>query len=161
MEIWKTIKYFEDYQVSNLGNVKMTANDASRKERILKPLITNRGYYRVALYKDKKPNFFTIHRLVANHFIPNPENKKQVNHKDGNKSNNISTNLEWSTGRENKDHAIINKLYANGERNGRAKLSQLQVDEIKNSVLNQYELAKQYNVSQGTISRIKTKKGWN
>lgn len=161
MEIWKTIFRFKDYKISNLGNVKMTANNASRKERILKPLVTNRGYYRVALYKNKKPSFFSIHRLVAKHFIPNPENKKQVNHKDGDKSNNISTNLEWNTGRENKNHAITNKLYASGEKNGRAKLSQAQVDEIRNSTLNQYKLAEKYNVSQGTISRIKTRKGWN
>ena len=128
MEIWKTIKDFEDYQVSNLGNVKMTANNATRKERILKPLVTNRGYYRVALYKDKKPNFFTIHRLVAIYFIDNPENKSQVNHKDGNKENNIVSNLEWMSNKENSDHAYNTGLKSKESLNKAFKIKSIRID---------------------------------
>jgi len=160
MEIWKTIKDFEDYQVSNLGNVKITANEATRKERVLKPLITGRGYYRVALYKNTKPYFKSIHRLVAEYFIPNPDNKKQVNHLDGNKENNRVDNLEWCTYRENVNHAIENKLSACGERNGNSKLTQIQVNEIRNSGLSSKELALYFNVHVSTINRIKRKEGW-
>jgi hypothetical protein len=160
MEIWKNIIGYEQYQVSNFGNVKITANEATRKERILKPLIHPRGYFRVALYKQNKSKFFFIHRLVAEHFIENPENKPQVNHKDGNKSNNNGWNLEWTTYRENMNHAVLNKLSACGERNGRAKLTQIQADEIKESTLSQRKLAEIYQVSQTSIKTIKQGKGW-
>lgn len=161
MELWKTINEYEDYQISNLGNVKMTANNATRKERLLKPVKHPRGYLRVALYKNKKPYFFSVHRLVAINFINNPENKKTVNHINGDKTNNKVENLEWLTYRENMNHAVENRISACGERNGRSKLTRLQVNEIKNNTeLNQYELAKKYNVTQGSINRIKLNKGW-
>ncbi len=114
----------------------------------------------MALWKNCKSKFLFIHRLVAEYFIENPENKATVNHIDGNKANNHVDNLEWSTYRENMNHAITNRISACGERNGRSKLTQQQVDDVRQSKLNQYQLAKNYNVSQGTISRIKTQKGW-
>lgn len=160
MEIWKDIIGYDQYQINNYGKVKTIANKASRKERILKLLKHPKGYFRVGLYKNKKCRYFFIHRLVAKHFIENPGNKQTVNHIDGDKSNNTVENLEWNTYRENMNHAINNKISACGERNGRSKLTQKQVEEIRNSPLNQYQLAKIYNVAQGTISRIKIKKGW-
>lgn len=90
-EIWKDIEGYEGlYQVSNLGNVK------SVKNGLLKPG-NSRGYRRVTIYDNGKPHSFTIHRLVAKAFIPNPENLPCVNHKDENKHNNCYTNLEWCT----------------------------------------------------------------
>lgn len=160
IEIWKNINGYDDYQASNLGRIKTIANSASRKERILKPLTHPRGYFRVALWRNGKSKFLFIHRIIAITFIDNPDNKPTVNHIDGNKSNNYSNNLEWTTYRENMNHAIENKISACGERNGRSKLNSIQVDEIRNSTLKQYEIAEKYNVSRGTISRIKTKKGW-
>lgn len=82
MEIWKDIIGYNQYQVSNYGRVKTTANEATRKERILKPLIHPKGYFRVALWKNNKSKFFFIHRLVAEYFISNPENKPTINHID-------------------------------------------------------------------------------
>lgn len=74
-----------------------------------KKFMTNKimkdGYVRMELYKDKQPKMFNVHRVVAEVFIPNPENKPYVNHKDGNKQNNHVDNLEWVTQKENIEHA--------------------------------------------------------
>ena len=159
-EIWKDIIGYNQYQISNYGNVKTTANKFTRKERLLKPLRQQKGYFRVALWKDNKSKFFLIHRLVAEYFIDNPENKKTINHIDGNKSNNHIDNLEWNTYRENMNHAVNNKISACGERNGRSKLNLEQIKEIRNSHLTSQELATIYLVHKSTINRIKSKKGW-
>lgn len=99
-EIWKEIDGFDgDYLVSNLGNVKSLKYG---KERILKPRIQS-GYYKVLLYNNKKHEY-SIHRLVANAFIPNPNNLPQVNHKDENKLNNCVDNLEWCTRKYNQNY---------------------------------------------------------
>lgn len=101
-EIWKSIKGFEGlYEISNIGNVRSVdrlVNNKSgkslKKGRQLKPHISN-GYYGVILSKDNKTVKKNIHRLVAEAFIPNPNNLPQINHKDEDKLNNIYTNLEW------------------------------------------------------------------
>lgn len=103
VEIWKDIKGYEGrYKVSNLGNVKSLLG---KKERILKSLNHTEGYYKVILYKENIAKNKCIHRLVAEAFIDNPQNKKDINHKDGNKHNNNVSNLEWCTRKENVIHA--------------------------------------------------------
>lgn len=105
-EIWKDIKNYENkYQVSNSGRIK-----SLKKDIILKPSVHYKGYLEVKLYKNNSSKVFKIHRLVASAFIPNPENKPQVNHIDGNKQNNCVDNLEWNTQSENQLHAFRNKL---------------------------------------------------
>lgn len=104
-EIWRDIKNYEGlYQISSLGNVKSLRNN-----KILKPGIRNE-YYIVSLCKGGKQKSKTIHRLVAKTFIPNPKNKEQVNHIDGNKLNNRIENLEWCTNQENIIHSWKNGL---------------------------------------------------
>lgn len=105
-EIWKEIKGYEDkYLISNLGNVKSLNynNTKFEKERLLDD---KNGYKRVALLKNSKGKKFFVHRLVAEAFIPNPNNYPIVNHKDGNPSNNNIDNLEWCTIKYNTHHAL-------------------------------------------------------
>ena len=115
MEIWKNISGYEGlYQVSNIGRIKSLARkgfyDANPciiinyKEKILKPITAGVGL-KVILFKDKKHKSFKIHRLVAQAFIPNPDNKSEVNHKDEDRTNNNDWNLAWVTGKENKHYS--------------------------------------------------------
>ena len=88
MEIWKDIIDYEEYKISNLGNIK-------RNDRLLKPFKNTSGYYQIELYKNGKGKHLLIHKLVANAFIENKNDYKYVNHKDENKHNNKADNLEW------------------------------------------------------------------
>lgn len=100
MEIWKPI-FGYNYEVSSLGRIRNASNN-----KILSLFDKNRmGYYRVILFKEHKRKRFFIHRLVAETFLENLENKPQVNHKDGNKQNNNVENLEWVSQSENMKHS--------------------------------------------------------
>lgn len=101
MEVWKKIKGFENYQISNLGNVKSI--QPNKKEKILKFRYTKYGYVRVMLVGKKE---LLVHRLVALEFIPNIHNKPQVNHINGIKNDNRVDNLEWCTQSENIIHSL-------------------------------------------------------
>lgn len=107
-EIFKEIPGFEGkYSVSNLGNVMSLNYLNKKKPKLLVPIKHHGGYMIVHLGKSK---IRMIHTLVAEAFIPNPDKKKYVNHIDGNKSNNMVTNLEWVTSKENMNHAIMTGL---------------------------------------------------
>lgn len=106
-EIWKDIKGYEGlYQVSNFGRVKSLKY--STEGKILKGRHTGKGYLSVALFRNSVRKSTCIHRLVAQAFIPNPENKPEVNHIDENKLNNNVSNLEWVTPKENSNHGTRN-----------------------------------------------------
>lgn len=98
--IWKDIKGYEGlYQISNFGEVIRLRSYDSRNHlrnfRIRKPRITKDGYLQIGLHKNGIETKFLIHRLVAETFIPNPNNFLEINHKDENKQNNCISNLEW------------------------------------------------------------------
>ena len=96
MEVWKDIKGYEGmYQISNLGRVKSLKMKKEHNKYLLKPYSTKNGYLRVSLSKNNKYKGPLIHRLVAIHFLDNPNNYPEVNHKDENKENNCVNNLEW------------------------------------------------------------------
>jgi len=106
-ELWKPVKGFESvYQISNHGRLKSFKSD--KKGRILSNVNKKGGYLSVVLKNGSCKKYTRIHRLVAEHFIKNPLNKKEVNHKDLNKQNNHYKNLEWVTPKENMKHAIKN-----------------------------------------------------
>jgi len=118
-DVWKDIVGFEGYyQVNSLGNIKSLDRTIRggrygiRKvnSRILKQTSCKNGYVKVVLRRDGKDTTCLVHRLIANAFMPNPDNLPQVNHIDGNKKNNQVLNLEWSSAKYNMKHAYVNGL---------------------------------------------------
>lgn len=115
MEIWRKISNCDYYLISNLGRVKSLSRYVNGihgkrliKERILKQMLNNTGYWVVPLINNnggKKP--YLVHRLLAEAFIENPENKKTINHKNGIRSDNTIENLEWATYSENIKHSFV------------------------------------------------------
>lgn len=104
-EIWKPIKGYEGlYEVSNLGRIKSLNYNHTGKEKILKPTKDRYGYLQVTLCKNNIKKQYTVHRLVAEAFIDNPDNLPQVNHKDENKQNNNVDNLEWCDAKYNSNY---------------------------------------------------------
>lgn len=138
-EIWKDIKGYEGlYQVSNIGRIK----SFKRNESIMQPNDNGKGYLQVGLTKNGKRSYFKIHRLVAEVFIPNPDNKPEVNHIDGNKKNNTVENLEWCTTKENCQHRQKTGL-GNIEAATKAKYkSVLKYDLKTGKILEEFESAK-------------------
>ena len=154
-EIWRPIPDWEDYHISNFGRVK-------HKARILKPALIRAGYLQVGLHKDGKQKRFLLHRLVALAFIPNPDSKPEINHRDGFKFNCHVSNLEWATRSENIRHAVKFGLIKSGEEHGRAKLTTRQVQFIRDNPdrLTIYKLAEMFGVRASQISQIRTGKRW-
>ena len=125
--------------------------------RILKPQLNGKGYLRVGIGK----KLLFVHRLVAQKYVPNPNNYPQVNHKDGNKLNNKADNLEWVTNQQNRDHAIQNGLHTTGELCSWSKLTKQQVEFIRTHIeLSSTELSKVFNVSARTIRDIREYHSW-
>lgn len=162
-EQWREIPGFNGrYLVSSLGSIKECRIGGNTKERVLSITKSGRGYSQVHLRggKQKSPNYF-VHRLVLLAFVG--PSKMQVNHKDGNKSNNCLDNLEYCTDSQNKIHAITVLGTGRGSRNGFARLTEPQVREIKTMLsegVNKAEIAKKYGVSRGTIGHIDTGACW-
>ena len=166
-EIWKDITGYEGlYQVSNIGRVKSLPREIGRylrnRYKILNYNIRNNRYAFVGLYNNKKVKYFSVHRLVALTFIPNPLKKSEVNHKNGIKLDNRVKNLEWVTSSENKIHAFNNGLINfQGENHSQTHLKNEDIIFIRNSKLTQNELGKIFNVDRSTIYSIIIRKSWD
>lgn len=159
-EIWLPVEGHSGmYEISNLGRLRSYGQ--FNKLVILKLFLGDRGYYRKPLIIKgtlKRKNY-SIHRLVAQAFIPNPQNKPNVNHIDGNKLNNRVENLEWVTQGENLQHAIkLGTLALDGHNNPTAAFTKEQVIEIRELYskgnLSRREIAKIYGVSKSPIDNI-------
>ena len=110
VEEWRDIKGYEGlYQVSSLGRVKSLNYNHTKKEKVLDFKPNKYGYKVTYLYNNNERKPYSVHRLVAEAFIPNPNNYKEVNHKDENKSNNCVDNLEWCTAKYNSNYGTRNK----------------------------------------------------
>lgn len=113
IEEWRPVVGYEgSYEISTFGRVKGYGRKNKKdKTKILKQNLKPTGYLYVELHKELKQSSKRVHRLVMIAFVENPENKPYVNHKDCNKSNNNLRNIEWSTIKENAEHAKENGLY--------------------------------------------------
>lgn len=167
-EQWRPILgYDKYYEVSNKGGVRRIHYKANPTLKYLKPRVTNKFWYNVNLCVNSKARNYPIHRLVAIAFIPNPENKPCVNHKDSNGFNNKVENLEWCTHKENMQHAARKGRMVlpetRGSKNSQAILNERDVLRIKMALktgLRGRELAKIYGVAETTISMIKVGRHW-
>lgn len=141
-----------DYTITKNGEI---INNKTGKK--IKPQPNGKGYLRVSIGGKLK----FVHRLVAEKYIPNPENKPQVNHKDGNKLNNCVDNLEWVTNMQNRQHAVKNLLHLSGERCPWSKLTQKDVDYIReNKHYTAKQIAEKFNVSVSQIRAIRRNESW-
>ena len=160
VEIWEKVKDFDNYIVSNKGNVINTKFGILKKQRN-----TKTGYKIIDLKENGKKKTEYIHRLVAEAFIPNINNLPQVNHIDENKNNAHVNNLEWCSHTYNSMYSISNRKSIKGVETYNSILTDKDVLEIVNclklKLYSQTKLAELYNVKQITISNIWTGRSWN
>lgn len=151
-EIWKDIRDYEGiYEISNFGRVK-------REKKILKSSKNSMGYYLVSLSKNGKSKTYSIHRLVAETFIPNPSNFSCVNHKDENKENNKLDNLEWCTYQYNTTYRnAIKKRLKTFEKNSKLSIPIIQYDKEENLIKEWKSIRcveKKLKIDSGSITKV-------
>lgn len=161
----KDIPGYPNYFVTDEGDVY--SRDYRRYGTIqkLKPGLGKRGYLLVSLWNDGKAKTFTIHRLVANAFIPNPDDLPQINHEDFIKINNNVDNLEWCNNSYNHIHSFkCGRIPIKGEGHGSHKLTEQEVIEIRfryiKGIVGAYLLAEEYDVVPTTIYDIVKNQTW-
>lgn len=171
MEIWKSITWAPNYEVSTLGRVRsvdrMTFGKRPylRKGQLLSPGVTKDGYLQVGFQIDGRRKSAYVHVLVAEVFITKPPGDVEVNHKDGIKSNCKVDNLEWLTHVQNVQHSIqaLGKT-RRGENSGKAKLTEVDVQRIRQLAamgLTNKQIAEQFNVATCTVHFVKNRITWS
>jgi hypothetical protein len=177
-EVWKDVVGFEErYEVSSFGKVRSksflkrgrTRNgpiEFFTKPRLLKGSLSIDGYLRVTLQAGagSKKIGVAVHRLVAKAFIPNPENKPQVNHKDSVRTNNIASNLEWVTAKENVSHSFEHGVRSHtGEKHPRAVLTEEIVRKIKHmsAMMGCTAIALELGLERSTVSKVVHNNNWS
>jgi hypothetical protein len=141
--------------------LKFGRNERNTMAKEKKQSTHNQGYLRVVLSHGQINKGFLVHRLIAMVFLPNPENKPMVNHKDGNKKNNHVTNLEWCTRKENELHAKTHGLKPSGQRNGSSKITNVDAEFIRKNYTKNKKvgaLALLFGITTHQVRRIATNK---
>lgn len=157
-EIWHDILNYEGlYQISTFGRVK-SFNGRWGEVKILKPKITRRGYLAAGLHKDGAVKFFLVHRLVAQAFVPNPNDLPEVDHVYGMKFDNSVWNLRWATSAENTRYAVESGAAKTGEKRFGSKLTDEQARYIRENPdsLKGKQLVEKFGVGETVICRIQT-----
>jgi hypothetical protein len=167
MEQWKEVAGTNgQYEVSNTGFLRTHNWKNAKQTRVMKPAMDDRGYMKTIIVVNGKNRNIAVHRLVAEAWIPNPENKSQVNHINFNPSDNRVENLEWCTPKENAMHSykagrIKKPVYNDGIRgsqNGMSKLTEDQVREIRQKfkprIYTREMLGREYGVAPSTIKDV-------
>ena len=175
-EVWKPIENYQGYySVSNLGRIRSEERVVPHKrsgsktirEKILAPGLNRHGYLLAYLTQNGVKKTMKIHRLVAEAFLDNPNNLPAVNHKNGLKIDNSVDNLEWCSFAANNQHAYDSglKKAAKGSKNGLAKLTELDVELIREMVsiwkMQQKEIAKLFGVGKSAICKIVNRQNWS
>lgn len=164
--IWKDIKNYEGlYQINKKGQVRSfpRRGTACSKIYVLTPKIDKKGYNRYNLSKNGKRTDYLAHRLVAEAFIPNPNDYPYVCHKDGSKTNNAIKNLYWGTPKMNAQDAVKHGTSLKGERNPATSLTKEDIIYIRKTAIkgeSKKVLAKKFNMNLRSIYRIINKKRW-
>jgi len=158
VEEWREIEGYEGfYEVSNMGRVRRVKKYHGRTG-VIKPQPDGRGYLHVRLSRDNKVEIRNVHRLVGKAFLPIDERRPYINHKDGQKDNNMADNLEWCTAKENYAHAVnaLGFKAARGFQKPNTKLSLEQVSEIRllAQTNKQKDIAEMFGVSKSLVSNI-------
>lgn len=157
--LWRIIPEFPAYEASYEGHIRKIGSSLIRK-----PIKAKGGYHKITIYIDKRVVTKQLHRLIASAHIPNPEGLEFVNHKDGDKTNNKVSNLEWCTRSENQIHACAIGLVSNrGSKNGFAKLNENSVQQMRtlyNTGTRIKDIAKMFNVKYNTASSIVHYRSW-
>ncbi len=157
---WRLVPGFLGYQVSNSGQVRSIVNGTWKQ---LKPTLTSYGYHRVSLVMcTGKKKHMQVHRIVALAFI-GPDNGLVVNHKNGIKTDNCVSNLEWVSRKRNVQHAVELGLMRSGEEHHNSKLTEELVREIRERAKTepQKSIAKEMQLSTAIISQVVRRRRWN
>lgn len=167
-EVWKDIDgYVGYYQVSSHGRVRSlprTVNGRFYKGRVRSTKLNNKKQYpKISLYVNGVSTYYKVHQLVARSFIPNPENKREVNHIDGNKLNNHIDNLEWVTSKENKEHNKKLGITRIGSRHQNSIINEeiaLEIKKMLHQGVKQKDIAKLFGIGESIVSEVKLEKTW-